>query len=80
MVVLILGKCCNFNDFRIETIKCILGGDDCCTSRCGWGIVVVVGYWWLFWGNGGSSGGDCFCIGSSYKSFRSDIVKCMLCG
>ena len=34
----------------------------------------------MFLGNGGGSGGDCFCIGGSFYSFRSDIVTCMLCG
>ena len=42
--------------------------------------MMVVEYLWLFLGNGGGSGGDCFCIGGSFYSCRSDIVKCMLCG
>ena len=34
----------------IAIIKCILGGDDCGSSRGGGIVVVVVGYWGLFWG------------------------------
>ena len=42
--------------------------------------MVVVEYSWLFLGNGGGSGGDCFCIGGSFIGCRSEIVKCMLGG
>ena len=43
-------------------------------------VVVDIGYMLWWWHMVGGNGGDSFCKGGSCNSFRTAIVRCMMCG
>ena len=43
-------------------------------------VAVVIVYWLWWWHRAGGGSGDIICKGGRCKSFRSALVKCMMCG